>query len=143
MKLPLKIACGLALVAGGFDARAADRETIVEELIFQAAHAVDTAQTLGIRTTPCRDWFQVGPNEWHSNHCPVEAESAWIIGHHPSDHTVWAFMGAEALLHAGITVAMVHYHAPRWALRTWEASTISIQLGTDAHNAAIGLKLRF
>jgi hypothetical protein len=104
-------------------------ETLAEELAFQLVHTLDAAQTLDIRH--------------HANlqESGAVLDAGWAIGHHPSDHAVYAYMGAEASLHAGITYAMVRLNAPRWATRTWEAVTIAVDASTVAHNASIGLRI--
>ena len=104
-------------------------DTTVEEAVFQALHAVDAAQTLDIRHRP-----------------PLfESESAlgagWAIGARPSDHAVWAYMGAEAALHLAVTAALVRLGAPRWATTVWEAVTISVDGVAVANNARLGLRV--
>jgi hypothetical protein len=113
------------------------------ELAFQALHVVDTAQTLDIRKTPCRDLEQVGPDRWEWRHCYTESESAWAIGRHPSDRSVWAFMGAEAVAHAAVTWTLYRAGAPPWVEYSWQAVTIGFQAETDVRNVSIGLRYRF
>lgn len=104
-------------------------ELIVEESAFQMVHLADTLQTLDIAATPQR---------WHESSNALDG--GWLIGGHPSRPRVWQYMGAEAALHASITLALVHLGAPRWSLRTWEVVTIGADLSTVAHNASIGVR---
>lgn len=118
----------LALLAPGCD-HAADFETVSEELAFQALHLVDTGQTLDLRHDAPR----------------FESENAfdagWCIGTHPKPGPVWAYMSVEAAAHAAVTVALVHYQAPRWALRVWEAASIVLEGDTVARNASLGMRV--
>ena len=90
-------------------------------------HAIDGAQTAQIQNTPGI----------------IEEESAWAIGRKPSTHSVIAyFTGCEAA-HLAVTDFMLEHHAPRWAVRTFEALTI-VDAGQDVvSNAYLGLKVRF
>lgn len=101
-----------------------------EEALFQLAHVVDLQQTLDIKH--------------HANlHEGVQfLDAGWLVGRHPSDRTVYAYMSAEGLLHAGMTVLLARY-CPAWTARIWEATTISIEGKTIAHNVHTGMQLRF
>lgn len=124
-----------ALLAPGVKADV-PRETIAEETLFQAVHLIDTAQTLGISHTPCH-WDHRGQE------CPAEAFAGALIGHHPSDRSVWALMGTEAVLHLAVTAGLYRAGAPMWVQRGWQAVTIGFQLADDDRNVRIGLRLRF
>ncbi len=126
----LRILVCAALLAPGLD-HAADRETIAEEFAFQLVHLADTGQTLDIAAHPDR--------YGESRSC---LDAGWAIGRHPSRAAVWTYMSTEAALHAGVTLAMVHFGAPRWVVRTWEAVTIAVDADTVANNASVGLRVR-
>jgi hypothetical protein len=118
-----------------------------EEAVFQTVHVVDLQQTLDIRHSRCvPSLVGAGPNDWTQEHCSVEGtgwlDAGWATGPHPSDRSVYAFMGAEALLHAGIAYTLVRY-APAWAARAFEAVTITLDGAIVARNAHFGLKVRF
>jgi hypothetical protein len=120
------LAIALAMWAGSAHAG----ETMAEELAFQLVHLADTGQTLDIARHPGR-WQEQGSI----------CDARWAIGAHPSTGAVWAYMTAEAGLHAAVTVAIVHYGAPRWAIRTWEAVTIAVDAETVARNVSLGLRV--
>lgn len=108
----------------------ADYETVAEEFAFHALHLVDTAQTLDIARHPVQ----------YRESSAICYGAMWI-GPHPSQRAVWEYMGAHAVLHTAVTLAMVHYNAPRWAIRAWEATGIGIEAYTVSHNASIGLSV--
>ena len=114
-------------------------DVAVEEGVFQAVHLVDLQQSLDIRRRGCG--YYAGENR-----CLSEGESVldggWLIGSHPKDAAVYAYMGGEAVLHAAVTVALVRW-CPRWTVRAWEVTTISVDGATVIHNARIGLRVRF
>lgn len=102
----------------------------VEELAFQAVHVADLQQTLAIKHHP------------HLYESSNVFDAGWAIGPHPSDRQVYAYMAAEAGLHAGVTVLFSRYASP-WLARVWEVVTISVDGATIAHNAKLGLQVRF
>lgn len=130
MRTIVKITTVIALVLGGFDARASDTLPTLEEFVFQGAHIADLQQTLDIKH--------------HRNYSESEnvMDGGWIIGCHPRDSRIYAYFGGEAVLHLAITGVLVHY-APRWTIQVWELVTIGVEGETIAHNAKIGLKIRF
>jgi hypothetical protein len=103
-------------------------ETIVEESVYQALHAVDISQTVYIAKHP--DQF-------------YEKEIDWAIGRHPSEAHVLQFMVGDAVLHAAVTTALVRLDAPAWATRTWELVTIAASVNNVRGNFKIGIKARF
>lgn len=101
-----------------------------EEATFQLVHLADLQQTLQTKHYP---------NLGESSSI---IDAGWAIGRHPSDRSIYAFMGAEGLLHAGVTVLLAKY-CPAWTSRVWEITTISVDGATVAHNAHLGLQVRF
>ena len=99
------------------------------EALFQAVHVADLQQTLDIKRHP--GLIEVGGI----------VDSAWAIGHRPSDRSVYAFMAAEGALHAGVTVLLSQWSP--WAARGWEAITISVNGEVVRHNAQLGLRIHF
>lgn len=79
------------------------------ETTYQVLHAVDTAQTLHIAREP----------EHYT-----ERMSAWAIGEHPSQRSVIAFMGTEALLHYGATSFLARRSTR--AANLWEGVSIAV-----------------
>lgn len=104
-------------------------ESVTEEAVFQAVHLVDLQQTLDIASH--RGFFERSSS----------VDAGWAIGPHPSDRSIYAYLGADALLHLAVTGALVRW-APTWTVRVWEATTISLAGATVAHNAHIGLAVR-
>lgn len=105
-------------------------DVTVDEAVLQALHAVDCQQTLDIKHRP-----------WISEDSSA-LDAGWAIGPYPSDRRIYAYCGAEAVLHLAVTAALAHW-APAWVTRTWEVTTITLQGVTVAHNARIGLRLHF
>jgi hypothetical protein len=101
------------------------------EIVFQVLHdGIDLPQTLD--------------RKHHPN--LIESESlcsgGWLIGQRPRDRAIYAYMGAEAVLHIAVTAALVRW-APAWTAQVWEATTISINGAIVAHNARIGMRVNF
>lgn len=128
MKALLRLGVIAALLAPGCS-HAADTETIAEEVAFQAVHLVDTGQTV---------WMSSHEDRFYERSNVLDG--GWIIGARPSQARVWQYMAGEALAHALFTAVLVHYHAPRWSIRVWEAVTIAVDADTIAHNASIGVR---
>lgn len=103
-------------------------ETKVEEVAYQALHALDASQTV---------YIAKHPNQFY------EAESAWAIGKHPSESVVIKYMAADAVAHAVVTTALVSLSAPRWLTRTWELVTIGDSARCVGNNFRIGIKAKF
>jgi hypothetical protein len=103
-------------------------ETIVEESVYQALHAVDISQTVYIAKHP--DQF-------------YEKEIDWAIGRHPSEAHVLQFMVGDAVLHAAVTTALVRLDAPAWATRTWELVTIAASANNVRGNFNVGIRASF
>lgn len=76
------------------------KEQRTYEIAYQALHAIDTAQTLKINNVAGR-------------------ETNPILGRHPKDYEVIAYMAAEAAIHARISKAMADHDAPMWMQRSW------------------------
>lgn len=92
------------------------------ELAWQALHAVDTVQTLKIARNPDRYW---------------EAQSASIIGSHPSERSVLAFMVGSAIVHAQCARWLNGRH-PR-LFTVFEAASLGMAGRNVYVNARIGL----
>jgi hypothetical protein len=89
--------------------------TIATEATWQALNVVDTGQTVTIARNPER--FQ-----------EAEGVTRALTGAHPSTGRVYAVMGAYAVLHAGVTLAIEEEnpgHGP-WAVASvlWQALTL-------------------
>lgn len=128
---------------------------IAEEAVQQAAQVVDLDQTLNLRHTGHCTYGT--PGQWsgsawdgtlHQVRPQVctpamqEVMAAPIIGKHPSDAQVYQFKAAEMALHAGVTELLEAKHFST-AVQIWEITTIGVQAAVDAHNAAIGVGLRY
>jgi len=94
------------------------------ELSWQALHVVDTLQTRDAVRDPC---FQ-------------EGESAWLIGHRPSDATLAAWSIGMAAGHAGVTHWLRETGHPRLA-RAWQAVTLAHVAYDVGQNWSIGVRL--
>jgi hypothetical protein len=130
-KAVILLATSAAMALTGQCSHAADwsTESVLEESAFQAVHLIDLQQTLDIAKHP-RMFERANV-----------FDAGWAIGDHPSDRSVYAFMAGEAVLHAGVTVLLARY-CSAWSVRLWEATTISLNGLTVAHNAHIGLAVR-
>lgn len=104
-------------------------DLILEESLFQIVHVADTLQTLQIPDHrglyESSNIFDGGP---------------WI-GRKPTPSAIKLYMGGEAIAHALVSYEL-YRHAP-WMSRIWEVTTISVDASTVAHNAQIGLQIRF
>lgn len=94
------------------------------ELSWQALHLVDTLQTEKAVSDPC---FQ-------------EGESAWAIGHRPSDATIAAWSIATAAGHAGITHWLRETDHPKLA-RVWQYVTLARVGYNVGHNFQLGVRI--
>ena len=104
---------------------------IAEESLFQAIHLIDLGQTLDIHR--------------HDNIQEMgisQGGCAWAIGHYPSEPRIYAYMGAEAVMHFLVTDLLVHYGRP-WMVHTFEAATISVNALVIDDNARLGLTVKF
>lgn len=99
-------------------------ETRVEEGTFDALQILDGLQTANIAHTPGMH----------------EAESAWEMGREPSARSAAAFMAAGAVAHFAVTAWMCAHHAPAWAVRTWELTSIGWSAHDVGVNFALGIK---
>lgn len=94
-------------------------ETRIEEGAFQAAHLADTLQTVTIVKHP---------REFR------ESFSSGLIGNYPTMGPALGLMGGEAVAHAAVTAALVHFGAPLWVDRSWQALTLVCQMGVVRAN---------
>lgn len=102
----MKIAvCVLAALMTG--CASLPREQRTYEATYQALHVVDTIQTLRIRKTP--GTYETNP----------------LLGKHPTDTEVIAYMAAEAVAHAYITKTLADSNAPMWLQRAWHFTSVS------------------
>ena len=105
-----------------------DAEFVAYETVFQVLNVADAVQTLYVAEHP--ETYR-------------EAQSAWLIGDHPSTGEVLAFKAASAAIHYGVTALMVHADLKPGYIRAWQAVSIGWTAGTVAHNWSIGLKVKF
>jgi hypothetical protein len=103
------------------------------EIAWQLLNVVDTGQTVTIARNP---------NEFWERSPPCRA----VIGAHPSENDVYAWMAAAAVIHYGVSAGLnalddAHPHSG-WgvALNAWESVTLGIKGLYIAHNNRIGLK---
>lgn len=93
-------------------------------MAWQTLHVVDTLQT----RSAVRDA------------CYQEGESAWLIGHRPSDATLAAWSIGTAAGHAGITHWLMETEHTRLA-RIWQAITIAHSAYDVGNNFTIGVRI--
>lgn len=142
---PLIVVGALAFMCA--KCHSADLPAIAEEAAFQIVHAADMQQTLGMGRKACAVTGEDAAREWTAEVCSVHHErsalidAGWAIGPHPSDRSVYAYFGAESLVHLAVTTALVQW-APRWAVHSWEMVTITVSGATVERNARIGLAVR-
>lgn len=124
-------------------------DVIAEESAYQIAHVIDQQQTLSLKSS-CRygAWHWKPLLDEYERHftCRIE-EDGWygsgnFIGEHPSDRSIYAYMSGEAAAHLAATM-MLNRFAHGWVVRAWEGGTIAFQIGVVAHNAHMGLTVRF
>jgi len=97
------------------------------EYTYQVLNVVDMGQTLYIADNPDRYYENVAD---------------WAIGRHPSRRSVVAFMGAEAVLHAGVTEVLLRNDMTKTAA-LWQCLTIGDKLNNTVHNYSIGVRMGF
>lgn len=95
------------------------------EAAYQTLHVADTLQTLDIKRHP-----------WAHETNPV-------LGKHPKDAEIIAYMAAEAALHYLITDQLAKHDAPIWLQRFWHGASITLAASTVTENHIIGLRVRF
>lgn len=100
------------------------KEQRIEEATYQVLNAFDAAQTYEIAANP---------RKWH--------ERSALLGRHPSETSVVAYMGAEAWAHAVITQTMVNRDTPMWIQRSWAAVSIGWKADNVVRNYNIGIRL--
>jgi hypothetical protein len=93
------------------------------EYAYQALHLVDAAQTFDIK-----------------NHAGYHEENK-LLGKHPTDSEIAAYMAAEAVVHGWISVQLES--APKWVRYTWHSLSIGWEGKEVIHNSQIGLRVRF
>jgi hypothetical protein len=97
--------------------------TMPAETAWQILHAIDTAQTVGIAQQPDRYY---------------ERFSSGVIGKHPSEESVIAYMGACAVSH--YVFAKWSYDRHRTIYKAFEAVTIGVTGTNVSINYRIGLR---
>lgn len=95
------------------------------ELSYQSLHLIDTLQTLDIARQPGH--YETNP----------------VLGRHPSDRAVLAYMAGEALLHVVVSDQLARHDAPAWMRAAWHVTSVSMAGNTVRANAQLGLKVRF
>jgi hypothetical protein len=98
VSLAAAVLCGCASLS---------REQLILEGSYQALHVADTIQTLNIKKDN---------GYWERNP---------ILGRHPSDTEVIAYMAGEAIAHALISKTLADRNAPDWLQRLWHYSSVS------------------
>ena len=140
MKIAIAILCLLlatAAHAGGWTPL-----TIGEEAAFQSINLIDWGTTADIG----RDAFShCSPNRYglicYSNWHPFqEKESAWAIGHYPSQGSVNNFMAMGAALHLAVSWALLDH--PR-AEQVWQLVTLGATTSDGVRNLSMGLRMKF
>lgn len=102
------------------------REMSPQEKLWQALHAVDSAQTLQIARHPdCYREIGWGTQE--------------LIGEHPSEVNVVAWAIGSAAAHAWVSSWLEDHHAPKWAQWTWHTLTIARSADYVKNNFEQGL----
>jgi hypothetical protein len=98
-------------------------EQRAEEAAYQSLHLVDTLQTLQI----------------HNGYSSYEQSP--VLGRHPSQTAIVAYMAAEAGLHAIVTEQLSERGAPIWVQRVWAGASIGFTALTVRHNMQTGIPL--
>ncbi len=96
-------------------------EQVAYEATYQALHVIDTAQTLNIRNV--RGGYEKNP----------------LLGRHPSDADIIAYMAGESVAHYLITKFMADRGAPAWLQRAWHIGSVTWSARTVHINYKIGL----
>jgi len=105
--------------------RGAEIDILGAEFTFQAVHGIDLEQTLQARHYP------------RLSESTAPWAGGWLIGRHPSDRSISAYMAGEATLHAAVTVGLLEVRAPGWLIGSWEAVTIGVDGATVWNNARL------
>lgn len=94
-------------------------ETRIEEMSWQAIHAVDAAQTYAIVGDPCY----------------IEANkiTAAFVGDRPESGRVIVWAIGTSWLHAAVTTWLTDIEADPWLMRTWQAVSF-IDVGRAVKN---------
>jgi hypothetical protein len=128
LAIPLSLTLWALIFASVAHAGDFSTETVVEESVYQALHAIDIAQTVYIAKHP--DQF-------------YEKEIDWAVGRHPAEARVLQYMVGDAALHVALTFVLVKADAPRWVTRSWELLTIGASANNVRGNYNVGIKARF
>lgn len=98
-----------------------------QELVWQALHAVDVAQTLEAARDECYK------------------EDAWLtrrlIGEQPSDAQVLAWGVGSAVLHAWVSDTLIQRGAPTWVQMVWDLGTLGQTAYAVGSNYDTGIRL--
>jgi len=97
------------------------------EAAYQTLNAVDWGQTR---------YIAQHPEAFH------EIDSAWATGEHPSVETTDRYMVASAVIHYGITRALLYFELPSWCT-AFQVISVGDKLRVTFGNAAIGIKVSF
>jgi hypothetical protein len=98
-----------------------DYEDSGREVVWQGLHVIDWGQTLEIARHP-GNYYEANP----------------IMGRHPSLGRVNLYMGASAVVHAGIS-----YVLPEDMRKWWQYVSIGVSGACVAHNFNMGLGVKF
>lgn len=98
-------------------------ETQLEEAVFASVRLADTVESA--------EFNRFGIKESRSL-----LDGGRIIGEHPTPATQVAYGVGEIAAHAGVTWLLQRY-TNQWCVRVWEGVTITTDLATVGHNAAL------
>jgi hypothetical protein len=112
------------LISGCAEFQRLPAEVKAEEVTWQSLHALDTAQSLSVARDP---------------DCYFESFSDPIIGRHPSEGLVLAWMAVAGTLHFLITDWLIEHNHTSLA-RTWEAISIGSTAYSITHNQHNGVR---
>lgn len=97
------------------------------EIAYQVLNLIDAKQTLQVARHPER---------WR------ESTSAWALGEHPSERSVYAYMASCGLAHAAVTQLLL-YHGHDSLAGVWQAVTIGEKAFAVAGNHSVGIRVKF
>lgn len=100
-----------------------NRETMVEESIYQLASAVDMTQTIAGPGEHPKQFYEFG--EFHIN------------GYHPKPAAIVEYQLSMSLIHLGVTYLLARDNpgpVRQWLTRAWEAGTIGLEVSAITNN---------